>query len=80
MALAAPHKRPFFVRGMVAQEGVAEGTVLLHEPNIPSANPVADDPASEKRRLDAALLALRGEVDECVRHLLDATRVKMSPP
>ena len=66
LAMAAPHKRSFFVRGMVAQEGVAEGTVLLHEPSIVIANPVADDPATEKARLQNALQALRGEVDAMI--------------
>jgi phosphotransferase system enzyme I (PtsP) len=66
LALAAPHKRPFFVRGMVAQEGVAEGQVVMHEPAIIIANPVADDPATEKARLHDALQALRSEVDAMI--------------
>ena len=64
MAIAAQHKQPFFVRGVVGQEGVAEGTVLLHEPQIVVANPIADDPARECARLQAALERLRAEVDE----------------
>jgi phosphotransferase system enzyme I (PtsP) len=63
MAMAAPHRFPFFVRGVVGQEGVIEGTVVLHEPQILVANPVADDPEAERRRLHTALHQLRGEVD-----------------
>ena len=64
MAIAAQHRRPFFVRGLRGQEGVAEGVVLLHEPHIVIANPVADDPEVETRRLHAALEMLVAEIDE----------------
>ena len=39
MELARPHRLPFFVRGLVGQEGVAEGTVVLHEPQIVVSRP-----------------------------------------
>jgi phosphotransferase system enzyme I (PtsP) len=64
MELARPHKRPFFVRGLTGQEGVAEGKVVLHEPQIVIANPISDDPARECARLRGAITALRAEVDE----------------
>ena len=64
MELARPHKLPFSVRGLVGQEGVAEGTVLLHEPQVLVSNPISDDPTRETARLRAALVALRAEVDE----------------
>jgi phosphotransferase system enzyme I (PtsP) len=64
MAIAQQHKGPFFVRGLVGQEGVAEGVVLLHEPQIVVSNPIADDPIRETARLHAALERLRSEVDE----------------
>jgi phosphotransferase system enzyme I (PtsP) len=74
MAIAAQHKRPFFARGVVGQEGVAEGRVLLHEPQIVVANPVADDPIREYARLHAAIERLREEVDEMLAadHLTSA--------
>ena len=53
MELARPHKLPFFVRGLVGQEGVAEGTVVLHEPQIVVSDPISDDPERERRRLHA---------------------------
>ena len=61
---ARPHKLPFFVRGLVGQEGVAEGTVVLHEPQIVVSQPISDDPERERLRLHAGIEALRAEVDE----------------
>ncbi|MXU66864.1 phosphoenolpyruvate--protein phosphotransferase [Oceanomicrobium pacificus] len=74
MAMAAPHRRPFFARGVVGQEGVAEGVVYLHEAQIVISNPVADDPASEKARLHEAMEVLRRDVDEMLA--TDAAMVK----
>lgn len=68
MELAQPHRLPFSVRGLVGQEGVAEGHVLLHEPQTVVVNPISDDPARECARLRVAIDALRAEVDE----MLDA--------
>ncbi|HET9067881.1 MAG TPA: phosphoenolpyruvate--protein phosphotransferase, partial [Amaricoccus sp.] len=59
-----PHKLPFFVRGLVGQEGAAEGTVVLHEPQIVVTQPISDDPEIERMRLRAGIEALRAEVDE----------------
>jgi phosphotransferase system enzyme I (PtsP) len=64
MEIARPHKMPFFVRGLVGQEGVSEGVVLLHEPQVLVNNPISDDPARECARLRTAIVALRAEVDE----------------
>ncbi|TPE48806.1 phosphoenolpyruvate--protein phosphotransferase [Amaricoccus solimangrovi] len=64
MEIARPHKMPFFVRGLVGQEGVAEGVVLLHEPQVLVNNPISDDPARECARLRAAIVGLRAEVDQ----------------
>ncbi len=64
MELARPHKLPFSVRGLVGQEGVAEGHVLLHEPQVLINNPISDDPARECARLRTALEGLRAEVDQ----------------
>ena len=58
------HKLPFYVRGLVGQEGVAEGTVVLHEPQIVVSQPISDDPERERVRLRAGIEALRAEVDE----------------
>jgi phosphotransferase system enzyme I (PtsP) len=64
MAIARQHQGAFFVRGVVGQEGVAEGRVVLHEPHIVITQPISDDPERECARLHTALTALRAEVDE----------------
>ncbi len=66
-AMAMPHQRPFFAKGIVGQEGVAEGHVVLHEPHIVIANPVADDPESEKKRLAEAFAKLQAEIDRMLK-------------
>jgi phosphotransferase system, enzyme I, PtsP len=64
MEIGRPHRLPFFARGLVGQEGVAEGTVVLHEPHIVISDPISDDPERERRRLHSGVEALRAEVDE----------------
>lgn len=64
MEIGEQHKRPFFVRGLSGQEGVAEGRVLLHEPQVIVSQPITDDPLHECVRLRAAIDRLRAEVDE----------------
>ncbi len=64
MEAARLHRAPFSVRGLVGQEGVAEGTVVLHEPQIVVSDPISDDPDHERLRLHAGIEALRAEVDE----------------
>ena len=63
-AMSAPHQRPHTFRGASAQEGAAIGTVLLHDPQIVVANPVADDPVAEKERLNLAIEELRLSVND----------------
>lgn len=65
-ALAALHTHPVAYRGATGQEGAAEGQVWLHEPRVVITNPVADDPARELARLNAAVDALRLSVDALV--------------
>ncbi len=64
MELARPHQLPFFARGLSGQEGVAEGRVLLHQPQSLVSNPISDDPDAEAARLGAAIAELRAEVDQ----------------
>ncbi len=66
-AMSMPHQRPFFAKGLVGQEGVAVGHVVLHEPNIVISNPVADDPEVEKRRLSQAFQTLQTEIDRMLK-------------
>ncbi len=70
-ALTAPHQQPVTFRATSAQEGTAAGHVLLHEPHVVIANPVADDPEAELARLHEAMNRLKGDVDEMLAHGLD---------
>ncbi|MEO0344211.1 MAG: phosphoenolpyruvate--protein phosphotransferase [Pseudomonadota bacterium] len=63
-ALAQPHARTMVFDVTVAQEGVAEGNILLHDPKIVITNPVTDDPEAEKARLEDALGKLQLSVDD----------------
>ncbi|QFT59160.1 Phosphoenolpyruvate-protein phosphotransferase [Sulfitobacter sp. THAF37] len=63
-AMSARHSQPVLFRGTVAQEGVAEGHVWLHEPRVVVSNPIADDPALEEERLNDAVEQLRVGVDQ----------------
>ena len=55
-AMGALHSQPTMLRGTVAQEGVAEGHIWLHEPRFVVTNPVADDPHREFERFRGKLL------------------------
>lgn len=63
-ALAARHQHAMLLRGGIAQEGMAEGHVWLHEPRVVVTNPIADDPHRELERLRSAIEALREGVDQ----------------
>jgi len=56
--------RPRAFRGEGLSEGVAVGTVVLHEPRVKVERMIADDPALERVRLDDALSKLSRSVDE----------------
>ena len=63
-ALSARHQQPVMINGAVAQEGVAEGHIYLHEPRVVITNPIADDPHAELARLQEAVEELRVSVDD----------------
>jgi phosphotransferase system enzyme I (PtsP) len=63
-AMSAPHQRPHMFRGASAQEGVAQGVVVLHDPQIVIANPITDNPEAEKVRLHEAMDQMRLNVDD----------------
>lgn len=63
-ALTARHTQPALFKGLMGQEGVAEGHVWLHEPRVVVTNPIADDPHREMERLQEAVDELRISVDQ----------------
>ena len=63
-AMSARHSQPVLLRGTVAQEGVAEGHIWLHEPRVVVANLISDDPEGEAKRLTDAVDTLRLSVDQ----------------
>lgn len=70
-AMSAPHKRAHMLTGGIAQEGSAQGVVLLHDPKIVVSNLIADDPEEEITRLTDAMDQLRLSVDD----LLSTNRI-----
>ncbi|MDC0736916.1 phosphoenolpyruvate--protein phosphotransferase [Cognatishimia sp. SS12] len=62
-ALSPLHQQPISIPGGTAQEGAAEGHVWLHEPRVVVANPIAEDPEVELKRLKDAIETLRVGVD-----------------
>ena len=70
-ALRARHTLPVLLRGSSGQEGVAEGQAWLHEPRVVIANPIADDPETEKTRLREAIETLRISVDRMLARVPD---------
>jgi len=61
--LKAPHQYSVLIRGGIAQDGAAVGSVLLHEPRVVVTNPFADDINKENIRLNEAIQQLKGDVD-----------------
>ncbi|MBV1866658.1 MAG: phosphoenolpyruvate--protein phosphotransferase [Marinosulfonomonas sp.] len=66
-ALSARHMQPAMFRGGIGQEGVARGSVYLHEPRVVVTNPIADDPKVELIRLQESVNALRVSVDDLLK-------------
>jgi phosphotransferase system, enzyme I, PtsP len=56
-------KQQTILRGTVATEGIAIGTIVLHEPKIEVLNPIADDIQYEQNRLETAMKAVRQNID-----------------
>jgi len=72
-AIAAPGAEPvarhsMHVTGTSLSDGIALGHVVLHEPRVVITNVIADDVPRELRRLDAAIAALRADLDRLVEH------------
>lgn len=72
-ALARPGAEPaarhaMHLSGTSLSDGIALGHVVLHEPRVVITNVIADDVPRELKRLDAAIAALRADLDRLVEH------------
>jgi phosphotransferase system, enzyme I, PtsP len=61
-------RRRLALKGTVLNEGIALGHVVLHEPRVVVTNFIADDVPKERQRLDAAITALRADLDTMLEH------------
>ncbi len=76
-AMSARHSQSVLMRGTVAQEGVAEGHVWLHEPRVVVLNVITDDPDAEIKRLEQAVEELRVGVDQMFTMAADKDQLEV---
>jgi phosphotransferase system enzyme I (PtsP) len=62
-AISTARTAPSVIDGEPISEGIALGHVYLHEPRIVVTKLMADDPAEEMERLEAAIAELRSSLD-----------------
>jgi phosphotransferase system enzyme I (PtsP) len=72
-ALAPPGAEPaarhtLHMAGLSLSDGIALGHVVLHEPRVVITDVIADDVPHELKRLDAAIAALRADLDQLLEH------------
>jgi phosphotransferase system enzyme I (PtsP) len=70
-SLAAPGAsigldRPIHGIGVALADGVGLGHAVLHEPRVTITNLIAENPASEVQRLEAAIGEMRASIDELI--------------
>ncbi|SEF52541.1 phosphoenolpyruvate--protein phosphotransferase [Bosea lathyri] len=58
--------RPIHGIGVALADGVGLGHAVLHEPRVTITNLIAENPASEVRRLEAAIGEMRTSIDELI--------------
>lgn len=61
-------RRPRMFNGVSFTDGIALGTVVLHDPRVVVVNFIADDTEQEKARLDKALASMRVSIDAMLDH------------
>jgi phosphotransferase system enzyme I (PtsP) len=61
-------RRPRMYSGVSFTDGIALGTVVLHDPRVVVTNFIADDTDAEKQRLDEALASMRVSIDAMLDH------------
>ncbi|MBX3504819.1 MAG: phosphoenolpyruvate--protein phosphotransferase [Parvibaculum sp.] len=57
-------QRPFHIQGTSFAEGIALGHAVLHEPRVHVTKLIAEDTELELKRLEQAVYALRGSIDD----------------
>ncbi|PKP76494.1 MAG: phosphoenolpyruvate--protein phosphotransferase [Alphaproteobacteria bacterium HGW-Alphaproteobacteria-3] len=57
-------QRPFHIAGTSFAEGIALGHAVLHEPRVHVTKLIAEDTELELKRLEQAVYALRGSIDD----------------
>ncbi|MFN3670984.1 MAG: phosphoenolpyruvate--protein phosphotransferase [Bosea sp. (in: a-proteobacteria)] len=70
-SLAAPGAsigldRPIHSIGVALADGVGLGHAVLHEPRVAITNLIAENPAGEVKRLEAAIAEMRASIDELI--------------
>jgi len=61
-------RRPRMFNGVSFTDGIALGTVVLHDPRVVVVNFIAEDTDAEKARLDKALASMRVSIDAMLDH------------
>ncbi|WIY52530.1 phosphoenolpyruvate--protein phosphotransferase [Devosia sp. YIM 151766] len=61
-------RRPRMFNGVSFTDGIALGTVVLHDPRVVVTNFIAEDTDAERGRLDAALETMRVSIDAMLDH------------
>lgn len=61
-------RRPRMFNGVSFTDGIALGTVVLHDPRVVVTNFIAEDTEAEKLRLDTALASMRVSIDAMLDH------------
>ncbi|KQN76500.1 phosphoenolpyruvate--protein phosphotransferase [Devosia sp. Leaf64] len=61
-------RRPRMFNGVSFTDGIALGTVVLHDPRVVVVNFIAEDTDAEKLRLDMALASMRVSIDAMLDH------------
>ncbi|UYN98411.1 MAG: phosphoenolpyruvate--protein phosphotransferase [Devosia sp.] len=61
-------RRPRMFNGVSFTDGIALGTVVLHDPRVVVTNFIAEDTEAEKLRLDTALETMRVSIDAMLDH------------
>jgi phosphotransferase system enzyme I (PtsP) len=74
IAGAGVRARTSLIKGQGLSEGIALGHIVLHEPRVVVTSLLSDTPERESQRLDGALEALRGTIDDMLE------RREMSEP